>query len=409
MKTGVMAGAMALGITFAGGAETYGNALNAGANITAGAAAQLESSVAAHPNDLFARASLLGYYTAKSAQDPRMREARLQQIEWLIENAPTCPVLHEKAAQLQPSDFAAPSKSSMEAFRTAWQREIDREPDDALVTENAYRSTEVVDARENGGRESIPYLKRLRELEPGDPQWAADLATIYGFAILRGEAPAGAVASREFENAAIGELEQSHDAFVVGFVGLSLYSASATSSVMDPKRGKFENLGQSLVRKAAELNPKNPAWSRVLKVPMPASGGGLIITETVQESDLWPGGTVHEIAAPSAVRVRADKLRAVPQSVMIGGRKALEGHVVPQMAVGKVCSVTFDALIGPDGKVKRVEVAGFSHLNIPFAASERDWLRELSYEPTLVNGKAVDVITQFEKKCPQSGTANAGQ
>jgi hypothetical protein len=168
-RSGLLAGIILLLAAAGVAAETYGYVLSQGIQLTADAAQQLEASLRTNPGDLFARARLLGYYSAHAARDSVMREARLRQIEWLIANAPACPVLHEPAAHLQPTDFAAPYGGYEETLRHAWQQQVNAKPDDARVTENAYRSLGAVDARENTAEKSVPYLKRLRTLEPGEP------------------------------------------------------------------------------------------------------------------------------------------------------------------------------------------------------------------------------------------------
>jgi TonB family protein len=409
-EPGLFAGVILLLAAAGAAAETYGYALSQGIQLTADAAQQLEGSLHTNPGDLFARARLVGYYSAHAAHDSVMREARLRQIEWLIANAPECPVLHEPAARLQPTDFAAPYAGYEGTLRHAWQQQLDARPDDARVTENAYRSLGAVDARENTAEKSVPYLKRLRALEPGEPQWAADLATLYTFALLRGAAPGAPPAAKQFQAAVTAELEKSNDAAVVGYVGMAVYGGAIMAPAQQsPERAAFVTLGESLLRRAAELNPKNPGWSRALSAAPPKTSAELsvLITGALSTSDLWPGGAVREMAVPpGAVRIPSDKLRL--QGATASSRNIVDVHPIPQAAVGAGCSVQFDVLVAADGRVERVEVAGFDRLNLPFEESERDWLRELKYQPTLANGSPVEVVARFDQKCPRSNAGTVG-
>jgi TonB family protein len=402
-----LAGVILLLAAASAAAETYGYALTQGIHLTTDAAQQIEASLHTNPGDLFARTRLLGYYSAHAAQDSAMREARLRQIEWFIANAPACPVLYEPAARLQPADFAAPYAGYEETLRHAWQQQVDAKPDDARVTENAYRSLGAVDARENTAEKSVPFLKRLRVLDPGEPQWAADLASLYGFALLRGAAPGAAPAAKRFQAAVAADLEKSNDAAVVGYVGIVIYDGTLMYPAQEsPERTAFLTLGEKLLRRAAELNPKNPGWSRVLSAPPPKTIAefAALITGTLSASDLWRGGEVREMAVPpGAVRVASDKLRL--QGATAAGRNIVtpvDIRPIPQGAIGAGCSVQFGVLVAANGRVERVEVAGFDRLNLPFEESERDSLRELNYQPTLVNGNPVEAVARFERKCPPS-------
>jgi len=248
-------------------------------------------------------------------------------------------------------------------------------------------------------------LKRLRQLEPGDPQWAADLGSLYAFALLRGAAPDATPGTKQLQAAVTADLEKSNDAAVLGYVGITMYNGGrmTLAGAQAPEQAHLRTLGESLLQRAAELNPKNPGWSNALSAPAPKTSAalGALITSTLAESDLWPSGAVQEMmASPGALRLPSDKLKPVPHMVVVGAMKVVERHVTPPAAGGAGCSVQFDALVGREGRVERLQVAGFDHLNIPFEASARDWLREAHYEPTMANGKPVEVVTRFEEKCP---------
>jgi len=79
-----------------------------------------------------------------------------------------------------------------------------------------------------------------------------------------------------------------------------------------PERTAFLTLGELLLRRAAELNPKNLGWSRALSAAAPKTSAefSALITGTLSASDLWPGGEVREMAVPrGAVRIPSDQLR----------------------------------------------------------------------------------------------------
>jgi hypothetical protein len=57
-------------------------------------------------------------------------------------------------------------------------------------------SVAITAADYTAGRTSADYLKRLRKLEPGDPEWAFDLATTYYATLVHSAAP-GATRGRQ--------------------------------------------------------------------------------------------------------------------------------------------------------------------------------------------------------------------
>lgn len=84
-------------------AQNFDLEIAQGRALTPTAAQQIEASLITSPDDLKARAKLLGFY---AAQDPQSRIARFRQIEWLIRNEPASKLLRDQTARLRQSDFA---------------------------------------------------------------------------------------------------------------------------------------------------------------------------------------------------------------------------------------------------------------------------------------------------------------
>jgi TonB family protein len=409
-KTTLRAGLLAL---FAAGAaaQVFGPTVTQGGTLDDAAAEQLETSLQSNPRDVYARARLLGFYSAHAAQDQAMRGARLRQIEWLIRNEPDTLLLRNRIARLKQSDFAPPHGDLLELLRRAWQEQIDRHPDDAILIENAVQAMGSVDI--NGGHSEIfmQRLKRLRALEPGDPEWALDLAGLYGTALPRGMAPNAPAEAKRFGAAVWGDLENSDDAAVVGLTGVGLLGATMMQPGPQAVSAPVSDLGKSLLLRAAALNPKNPGWSRLLDRAAPRNGAelGAMFTETLQPSDLWPHGVVPPIPVPAGAVTQPAGMSgsgayyAGPGSSIsttVGMRILLQLESLPPMAVGAPCSVRFDALIGTDDRIKTLQVAGFEHLNIPFVAATRDALRGAGLAPANPN-RPVEVVTHIDLACPK--------
>lgn len=140
-------------------------ALN-GAGLTAAQAGMLEQRLSENPQNLVARAQLLGYYHAKRRLSPR-RHA--EHVLWFIRNAPESEVLDSAPARIVP--MFNPD-GYIEAKR-AWQRLVHEESDSVAILRHAarfYRSSDAVLA--------AGVLRQAEALEPANPEWARELARL---------------------------------------------------------------------------------------------------------------------------------------------------------------------------------------------------------------------------------------
>src|SRR5207248_22512 len=145
---------------------------------------------------------------------------------------------------------------------------------DAFVIENAWQSAGPIEAGINGGERAAEYLKRLRTLEPGDPQWALDLAGLYALALPRGMAPGAPAEAKRVADRIAADLEASTDAAVVGLAGASVYESGRmlpNQGAVGRAAGPLLERSQSLLRRASMLNPKNPAWANAISAPAPGN------------------------------------------------------------------------------------------------------------------------------------------
>ena len=406
---GWMPGMLVLLATSLGAQQGYGPEIYVGRLMNPAAAQQIETSLVTNPHDLNARARLLGYYSLRAGQDPALRLARLRQIEWLIKNEPASLLLRDRTARLQPSDFAPPYGAYRDSLRAAWKEQVNSHPNDAAVIENAWRSFGGVEFGINGASVSAAeyvsggtfaeYLKRLRMVEPGDPEWALELAGTYALALSRATAPGTADDAKRLATMIFDELEKSDDVAVIGLTGALLKTARSPQTSLIPglitKTGLDED--DLLLRRAAALNPKNPAWKLALSTTAPANPADFAtaLTSLLRETDLWPGGVVPVMAVPpGAIHMdAADEQSRRPPLILEG---------LPPTAFGTGCSARFDALIGRDGKIKSLQLVAFDRLSIPFIAAARDALRQAQYRSMLVDGQPVEVVTQIDETCPKA-------
>ena len=407
---------LALLMAAAAPAQGYRTALLEGRTLTPEGVRQLETALKANPHDSNAHTRLLGYYSARVVQEPAARLGRLQQVEWLVENEPDSFLLRDPAVRLQRTDFAPPYASHLDKLRNDWKKQVELHPGEAILIENAWASlagTEfsalggaaVTAADYTDGKTSVEYLKRLRVLEPGDPEWALDLAGVYAATIPSGDSGAANERTR-VANAMKPELETSQDAAVIGLAGALLYWGTHNQQAV----ARTATWSESLLRRASQLNPKNRSWEEVLRSPVPRGAEmGTRLTGLLKPTDMWPGGSVPETPIPpGAMRTTFVDLMSKQRAAQGSPRPILEIDTIPPSAIGAGCKMRFDALIGRDGRVGDLRIVAFDRVNISFFAAERDAIRQLQLAPTLVNGRAVEVATSIDRSCPPAPQVTGG-
>lgn len=149
-----------------GFAEDLRKEARKGWDLAAAQAAELERQLVASPEDLNARAQLLGYYFRHHRTDPSRKAGHLL---WFIRNAPEAEVLEGPEAQilpvLDPEGFAA--------AKAAWLEQIESEPRNVTFLRHAAAFLTLSDETL-----SAELLERAEELEPTNPEWARERGQI---------------------------------------------------------------------------------------------------------------------------------------------------------------------------------------------------------------------------------------
>ena len=146
-----------------GFAEDLRKEAREGFDLTAEEAATLEARLAANPQDLSARAQLLGYYRGQMRSAPQEHSRHLL---WFIENVPESEIFESAAARIVP--FFAPEGYG--AAKRAWLRLIDKDPGNVVLLRHASRFLALSDKSLE-----IQFLGRGEALEPSNPYWAERL------------------------------------------------------------------------------------------------------------------------------------------------------------------------------------------------------------------------------------------
>ncbi len=160
-----------------------------GSSLSATVAEDLELRLKGEPDDLAARILLTGYYTGGlsnppvetldsilRAEQPRSTEApgaRLQRhLLWIIHRSP-----ESEAAAYLPSLLHISDPSVFRECRTAWLEQTKRHSRDARVLAHAAKflqySSDDYDL-------TVRLLLGARQVDPGNPDWALQLAGVYG-------------------------------------------------------------------------------------------------------------------------------------------------------------------------------------------------------------------------------------
>lgn len=105
-------------------------AFNEGQQMSEVDAAQLETAVASNPENMEARARLLGYYAGPQDKDPNWTH-RLPQVSWTIANAPDADMLGNSNL------WNGLPEPMFQMLKSQWVSQVQQHPDNAMVLRNA--------------------------------------------------------------------------------------------------------------------------------------------------------------------------------------------------------------------------------------------------------------------------------
>ena len=328
--------------------------LTDGSKLSAAEAQNLEQQLVRDPEDLAARAKLISYYSWHAIAHPR-----LEHIFWFIEHHPESEIT---------AYFGFPHLASQldhDRAKALWLRQVDAHPDDARVLANAAR---VVGESDQFAQKDL--LKRARDVDPSNPEWAKRLADVFARAIAMsfwsGVVPP---VDPNFAEAAKAELETSTDAVLVGTVGEFLMGGPPAGGPPQPAQIDY---AEHLLNRARSLDASNLEWSSALTrlhatrenppAPPPASGVQRIrVGAAVQQSNL-----LHQVDPVYPPLARQARIQGV---------------------------VRFNVVIAQDGHVSDVALVNGHPLLVPAA---QEAIKQWVYRPTLLNGDPVEVATVID-------------
>jgi hypothetical protein len=138
-------------------------------------ASKLETQLAADPENLAIRTRLISYYTQYIIPEPRAK-----QVLWLIEHHPEADIFSLAPDLTTTARHYADlnSPETIERGRTLWLRQVERFPSNGRVLVNA--ATALIP---HDPMVALDLIRRLRQLEPANPEWVNWLGAIYARAV----------------------------------------------------------------------------------------------------------------------------------------------------------------------------------------------------------------------------------
>jgi TonB family protein len=361
--------------------------------LSADQVAGLEDRLQSNPVDTSTRLRLLMHYQdsapARADLNPPAREARLRHILYLIENQPGEAAAGSPLAYVYKSGGPYADAGDHEMARSAWQRAANSNPANMDVQVNAacFLYVEHPEAAEES-------LSRILDREPSSRRVAAYLGFFYAMDILGMTGPLGpggrTPEERERLSArARSELGRVSNPFTLGAAATALPNLFVRSNMgraPADDRTPFE-YSAALRTRSRQLGAGDPELSG----PMP------MIREfqqlTASPSVPPPGRSIPLRSSPGVVSdgnavqiappVQAAKLIDKPEPLYppAAGEARIQGIV------------RFNVVVTADGKIEGSRLVS-GHPLLVLAAQQA--LQGYRYQPTLLNGVPVRVITQVD-------------
>ncbi|MBI1786357.1 MAG: hypothetical protein HYR60_02245 [Acidobacteria bacterium] len=242
-----------------------------GAQMSPGAAELCEQQLEKDPNDLTARAKLIGYYFYQwmRAGEERSKAARRRHILWTIQHRPEHPLAALYESILDPKGTSLADPPAYQEARRLWLSHLETRSGDVAAAGNVGKYFQLND-RELAER----GYKQALAIDPRNGEWQWRLGFLYGLAILGVDALAfnGQPASIDplaqqspFTAKARKELETSASPLLVAVAGniLARYGTMLAAS----EKSRIEHLeeAEKLYRRAQMLDPNNPSWKQMLQ------------------------------------------------------------------------------------------------------------------------------------------------
>ncbi|HSE77657.1 MAG TPA: hypothetical protein VLG66_06600 [Alphaproteobacteria bacterium] len=228
----------------------------------------LEAVLRANPDDLAARAKLLGYYAGPALGHSvagQVVAQRRHHILWLIEHHPGSPLAGSAEATIDAQGHVLADGKGHEEARARWLDLVENSNAPSAVVRNAVNFLQFSDRFL-----AEVVLQKAREREPANRGWTRDLGRLYALGLLRvsGFTPRGAPSGIDFSDAAIdfsrksrAVLESSNDMALLAAAGPFIAQYGPTI-----RRAGLDGFGPEAQRVSEHILIRSQAWSALARL-----------------------------------------------------------------------------------------------------------------------------------------------
>jgi beta-lactamase regulating signal transducer with metallopeptidase domain len=336
--------------------------------------AAAEAKAAANPEDPQARLELVQKFTLSG----RQAEAETHAV-WLVENQPSS-LEAIMATQIFVGHFGpAPAGRRLSAL---WRRNAEKYPGDASVLTAAARMAQL----EGEFVRADALLRQALTLDPSLQPAQQQRAALYQQALLAGSGAVvlGGQPEPAFIEMARRLADSGTEMPLVGAVGevmtppdsLTVPSEKVAEAASKLRAARLQ-LAEKLLRRAEELDPENPRWKGAMERLERAKTGGGVTIEAFPAAEpgtkrITVGGNVQAFKLVKSVE---------PVYPPLARQARIQG------------AVRFTVLIDKAGGIaKMVLISG--HPLLVLAALKA--LQQYEYQPTILGGEPVEVVTQVD-------------
>jgi TonB family protein len=341
------------------------DAIKAGAELDAAGAATAQQSLAADAKNINARATLLAYYAnAKGTNSDELRKARLEQIAWLVQNAPESNLCASPLAQINALGEPLRDPPGYAQVRELWLQQVSSNPDNAGILAGAADFLKIADP-EKAVELRMAVNKNANLPSLLGEYYALAALGVTGLDLQRG-IPASAtdkMPETPFAQKARSTLTSTSDGslLMVGLATVTIAGKSLAKTGHLP--AGYSEFCDALLNKAKQLQPA---------ITTSCDPTGPLPEHDNAPTRLRIGGNVQ---AANLVKKVQPAYPAEAKSRHIQG------------------TVQFTAIIDKTGKISTLTLASGP---LALYESARDAVRQWVYKPTLLNGQPVEVVTQLD-------------
>jgi len=241
-----------------------------GAKLGVGAAQELEAAVENNPEDLSARAKLVGYYFYQWMQpgEAAAKAARRRHILWLIENHPDVQLTGLSEAVIDRSGNSLADEEGYEQARKLWLAHLDSPKTGAQALGNLAKFFQMTD--KNLAEKA---LLRALELQPTNGEWNWRLGYLYAMGILGVDAIGlnGQPTSTDpfaqqspFAAKARKALAETTNGTTLAIAASILWRYGTMLAPSEKMKAEYVDQAIQFVQQARKAEPANPSWPQFL-------------------------------------------------------------------------------------------------------------------------------------------------